>query len=93
MIIMYARIVDNTVVEIIDHAPVGYPAEFEWVECPAGTGQRDTYNAKTKKFTAFELPAPKVTKLEENGATVEGEALNDPNLPVIKDRDPDAPKP
>lgn len=90
MITMYARIVDNTVVELSANEPVGYPADMVWVQCPAGTNQRDTYDAATESFAAF-VPPTRATVLEENGAKVEGEALNDPNLPGIKDRDPNAP--
>jgi hypothetical protein len=92
VITMYARLIENKVVEVINHQPVGYPADFEWVECPKGTEARSTYDPKTKKFKAFVLPS-RATKLETNGAKVEGEALNDPNLTEPKDRDPDAPRP
>lgn len=69
---------------MIADKPVGYPADMVWVECPAETGQRDTYDAKTKKFTAFVLPPKRKTVLEENGAKVEGEKKGDPTIPEPK---------
>ena len=93
VITMYARIVDNTVIEVIADKPVGYPADMVWVECPDGTGQRDTYDAKTKKFKAYVLPPKRETVLDpETGAKFEGEKVGDPTIPPPKfGRDGDDP--
>lgn len=55
----WARIVNNTVAEIINFDPTGrFPAFMEWVSCPDTVGERWTYNRSTNSFEEFVLPKP-----------------------------------
>ena len=86
---VYAHLIDNVVRETKDETPIGYPRDFQWIECPAGTQQGATYDPSTKKFTAAILPKKELI-FEENAPEVKGKI--DPNLkePI---RSPDAPGP
>ena len=76
MIIMskFARIENDTVMEVIDFDPTGrFAPDFVFVPCGDEVGDKDTYNPKTKKFTRYVAPAVPAPKPE---AKVVGEALD-----------------
>lgn len=69
----FARIENNSVMEIIDFDPTGrFAPNFIFVPCGDDVGERDSYNAKAKMFSKFVEPVPAAPKLE---AKVVGEAL------------------
>lgn len=76
MIIMskFARIENNTVMEVIDFDPTGrFAPDFVFVPCGDEVGDNDTYNPKTKKFSRYVMPAVVHSEPE---AKVVGEALD-----------------
>lgn len=81
----YARIENGQVMEIINFDPTGkFAPDFVamFVPCPDTVGERDTYNAKTGKFTKFVMPKPEAPTIE---AETEGENLADPLGPIPDD--------
>ena len=75
----WARIEDDKVAEITQDDPTGkHHPDLVWVKCTKSTGERDSYDSSTKKFTKFVVPEPPADEeidREEGGATVQGEEL------------------
>lgn len=75
----WARIQDDIVMEITEIDPTGnHHPDLVWVKCVKGTGERDSYDSSTKKFTKFVIPEPPKDEditMEADGAKVQGEDL------------------
>ena len=79
----WARIEDGVVKETTTVNPEGrYHPDLVWVLADETVNQMDTYDWETGTFTGFIPPEEPDHVIDENGAKVPGEFLEDPVGPI-----------